>query len=77
MSVKPSEESSSEAAWFGEDFEKIERFGRNAAQLDDLHGQRKKDWEDEISEQFTHHPESNRQPLPVVMETASTGNPAI
>lgn len=77
MSVKPSEEPSSEAGWFGDDFEKIDRFGSNVAQFDDLDGQRMKDWEDETSEQkqFSHHPESNRQPLPVVMETASTGNP--
>ncbi|XP_031437073.1 reticulon-1b isoform X2 [Clupea harengus] len=74
MSVKPSEEPSSEAGWFGDDFEKIDRFGSNVAQFDDLDGQRMKDWEDETSEQkqFSHHPESNRQPLPVVMETAST-----
>uniref|UniRef100_A0A8C1T0P4 Reticulon n=1 Tax=Cyprinus carpio TaxID=7962 RepID=A0A8C1T0P4_CYPCA len=74
MSVKP--EADSEGSWYGDDFEKIDRFGStSAARRDDLGEERQMaDWEDESSEekQFSSHPESGRQPLPVVMETAST-----
>ncbi len=76
MSVKP--EADSEGSWYGDDFEKIDRFGStSAARRDDLGEKRQmRDWEDESSEekQFSSHPESDQQPLPVVMETASTGN---
>ncbi|KAK9956369.1 hypothetical protein ABG768_014106 [Culter alburnus] len=74
MSVKP--EAGSEGSWYGDDFEEIDRFGSTTtARRDDLGEERQmRDWEDESSEekQFSSHPESDRQPLPVVMETAST-----
>uniref|UniRef100_A0A672PA14 Reticulon n=1 Tax=Sinocyclocheilus grahami TaxID=75366 RepID=A0A672PA14_SINGR len=74
MSVKP--EADSEGSWYGDDFEKIDRFGSTSAALrDDLGDERQMgDWEDESSDekQFSSHPESDRRPLPVVMETAST-----
>jgi len=76
MSVKP--ETGSEGSWYGDDFEEIDRFGSTTtARRDDLgEGRQMRDWEDESSEekQFSSHPESDRQPLPVVMETSSTGN---
>lgn len=76
MSVKP--EAGSEGSWYVDDFEEIDRFGSTTtARRDDLGEERQmRDWEDESSEekQFFSHPESDRQPLPVVMETASTGN---
>ncbi|XP_051511721.1 reticulon-1b isoform X1 [Myxocyprinus asiaticus] len=74
MSVKPEEETGSEGGWYGDDFEKIDRFGYTARR-DDLGDKlQTRDWEDESREekQFSSHPESDRQPLPVVMETAST-----
>ncbi|KAK7133227.1 hypothetical protein R3I94_015183 [Phoxinus phoxinus] len=74
MSVKP--EAGSEDSWYGDDFEEIDRFGSTTTtRRDDLgEGRQMRDWEDESSEekQFSSHPESDRQPLPVVMETAST-----
>uniref|UniRef100_A0A671QCL9 Reticulon n=1 Tax=Sinocyclocheilus anshuiensis TaxID=1608454 RepID=A0A671QCL9_9TELE len=74
MSVKP--EADSEGSWYGDDFEKIDRFGSTSAvRRDDLGDDRQMgDWEDESSDdkQFSSHPESDQQPLPVVMETAST-----
>ncbi|XP_077076533.1 reticulon-1b isoform X1 [Siphateles boraxobius] len=74
MSVKP--EAGSEGSWYGDDFEEIDRFGSTTTtRRDDLgEGRQMRDWEDESSEekQFSRHPESDWQPLPVVMETAST-----
>ncbi|KAG1964242.1 reticulon-1b isoform X1 [Pimephales promelas] len=74
MSEKP--ETGSERSWYGDDFEEIGRFGSTTtARRDDLgEGRQMRDWEDESSEekQFSSHPESDRQPLPVVMETSST-----
>ncbi|XP_052442987.1 reticulon-1 isoform X1 [Carassius gibelio] len=70
MSEKP--EADSESSWYGDDFKKIDRFeSTSAARRDDLGEERQmRDWEDGTSEekQFS----SDRQPLPVVMETAST-----
>lgn len=75
MSVKP--EADSEGTWYGDDFEEIDRFGSTTtARRNDLEVERQtRACEDESSEekQFSSHPESDRQPLPVVMETASTG----
>ncbi|XP_073709020.1 reticulon-1b isoform X1 [Garra rufa] len=77
MSEKP--EADSEGSWYGDDFEKIDCLGiTTTARRDDLGEKRQmRDWEDESSEekQFSSHPESDRQPLPVVMETASTDKP--
>ncbi|KAG7466259.1 hypothetical protein MATL_G00162790 [Megalops atlanticus] len=77
MSVKPSEEPGSEATWFGEDFEKIDRFGSTVPRFDDRRDELlKKNWEDETTEQkqqCLYEPESNRQRPLVAMETASTG----
>ncbi|XP_043093720.1 reticulon-1b isoform X1 [Puntigrus tetrazona] len=74
MSVKP--EADSEGGRYGDDFEEIDRFGSSsAARRVDLGEERQmRDWEDESSEgkQFSSHPESDRQPLPVVMETVSS-----
>uniref|UniRef100_A0A671N9K9 Reticulon n=1 Tax=Sinocyclocheilus anshuiensis TaxID=1608454 RepID=A0A671N9K9_9TELE len=74
MSMKP--EADSEGSWYEDDFEKIDRFGSTTTtRRGDLGVERQmRDWEDESSEekQFSSHPESDRQPLPVVMETAST-----
>ncbi|XP_067273117.1 reticulon-1b isoform X1 [Pseudorasbora parva] len=74
MSEKP--EAGSEGSWCEGDFEEIDRFGSTTtARRDDLGEERQmRAWEDESSEgkQFSSHPESERQPLPVVMETAST-----
>uniref|UniRef100_A0A673ML46 Reticulon n=1 Tax=Sinocyclocheilus rhinocerous TaxID=307959 RepID=A0A673ML46_9TELE len=74
MSMKP--EADSEGSWYEDDFEKIDRFGSTTTtSRGDLGVERQvRDWEDESSEekQFSSHPESDRQPLPVVMETAST-----
>ncbi|XP_056337228.1 reticulon-1b isoform X1 [Danio aesculapii] len=78
MSEKP--EADSEGSWYGEDFEKIDRFGRTSSAQRDVLGEERqtRDWEDETSveKQFSSHPESDRQPLPVVMETASTDKSA-
>ncbi|XP_016100023.1 reticulon-1-like isoform X1 [Sinocyclocheilus grahami] len=74
MSMKP--EADSEGSWYEDDFEKIDRFGSTTTtRRGDLGVERQmRDWEDESSEekQFSSHPESDRQPLPVAMETAST-----
>lgn len=74
MSEKP--EAGSEGIWCGDDFEEIDRFGSTTtARRDDLGEERQmRGLEDESSQekQFSSHPESDRQPLPVVMETAST-----
>ncbi len=76
MSVKP--EADSEGSWYGDDFEKIDRFRSTSAARRDVLGEERqmRDWEDEQSggKQFSSHSESDRQPLPVAMETASTGN---
>ncbi|XP_059354826.1 reticulon-1-like isoform X1 [Carassius carassius] len=71
MSMKP--EAGSEGSWYEVDFEKIDRFGSTSTttRRDDLGVERQMmNWEDESGEekQFS----SERQPLPVVMETAST-----
>ncbi|XP_051500565.1 reticulon-1-like isoform X1 [Myxocyprinus asiaticus] len=75
MSVKPDEETGSEGGWYRDDFEEIGRFESTTARRDDLEEKlQTRDWKDESGEEkhFSSHPESDRQPLPVVMETAST-----
>uniref|UniRef100_W5LJD9 Reticulon n=1 Tax=Astyanax mexicanus TaxID=7994 RepID=W5LJD9_ASTMX len=66
MSAKPSEEPASEDGWYGDGFERTAGFGGAAA--------RSGEPEDDRSEsaQIYSRAESARQPLPVVMETAST-----
>ncbi|XP_072538839.1 reticulon-1b isoform X1 [Salminus brasiliensis] len=73
MSAKPSEEPGSEGGWYGDDFEQMDRFGNATAGLGDPEDGRA-ERRDEPSEhrQLFSHAESDRQPLPVVMETAST-----
>lgn len=78
MSVK--QEAGSAGGWREDDSEETDRFGSTTAPRDDLREQRHmRDVEDDSSEEkhFFSHPESARQPLPVVMETASTGNAGI
>lgn len=78
MSVKS--EAGSAEGWCEDYPEETDRFGSTTARRDDLGDQRHlRDVEDVSSEekQFFSHPESDRQPLPVVMETASTGNAVI
>ncbi|KAJ8341291.1 hypothetical protein SKAU_G00335820, partial [Synaphobranchus kaupii] len=79
MSVKPSEEQGSEGRWFGEDFEKIDRFGSTVPRFDERGDElQAENWEDESPEQkqCLYEPESNRQRPSVAMETASTGGNA-
>ncbi|XP_036437597.1 reticulon-1b isoform X1 [Colossoma macropomum] len=72
MSAKPSEEPGSEGGWYGDGFEKMDRFGNAAARFDDSEdGRQLRDEPSEDGQLFS-HAESDRQPLPVVMETAST-----
>ncbi|XP_035250788.1 reticulon-1a isoform X1 [Anguilla anguilla] len=79
MSVKPSEEQGSEGRWFGEDFEKLDRFGSTVPRFDERGDEfQPENWEDESPEQkqCLYEPESNRQRPSVAMETASTGGNA-
>lgn len=66
MSANPSEEPASEGGWYGDGFERMDRFGSAAARFEEP--------EDGRSEpgRIYSPAESERQPLPVVMETAST-----
>ncbi|KAI4903897.1 hypothetical protein NFI96_028820 [Prochilodus magdalenae] len=66
MSAKPSEEPGSEGGWYGDGFETMDRFGGATARFADSEDGRQQ--RDEPSE----HGRLDRQPLPVVMETAST-----
>ncbi|TRY95569.1 hypothetical protein DNTS_001643 [Danionella cerebrum] len=72
MSMKPDPDSN--RCIFGDDFEKIDSFGNTiSVQRDDLEEKRRTDEDDSSEEeQFSSHPKSDWQPLPVVMETAST-----
>ncbi|XP_065113269.1 reticulon-1b isoform X1 [Paramisgurnus dabryanus] len=73
MSVKPEAGS---RVWCGDDTEETDLFGSTTGRREDL-GKTMGDVEDDSSEeeQLFSHRESARQPLPVVMETASTEKP--
>uniref|UniRef100_A0AAY5ETM2 Reticulon n=1 Tax=Electrophorus electricus TaxID=8005 RepID=A0AAY5ETM2_ELEEL len=71
MSVKPTEEPGLDGGWYGDDFQKVGRFGNTAGRFQDLEGERQLKGESGEQKHFNNS-ESNRQPLPVAMETAST-----
>lgn len=66
MSAKPSEEPAPEDGWYGVGFERTARFGSAAARFEEPEDGRRE------PAQIYSRAESERQPLPVVMETAST-----
>ncbi|XP_076873004.1 reticulon-1b isoform X3 [Brachyhypopomus gauderio] len=72
MSATPSEEPGVEGRWYGSDFQKVDAFGSAAALSADLEDGRQLKDEAREQKRSCNIPESDRRPLPVVMETAST-----